>query len=166
MDPLLAVRAVHILGAVLWAGATFLLGAVVFPALRKTPGAEEAFVMAVLRRGGFGPFFTIVSSVTVLAGATLYVGEGYAAAPFASAASSLLSVAGGLAVLLVAYTALVIGPAERRAIRFVRALPAHPSAGQLEAFRAINQAMGRKIALGAPFLFVVLVLMLVRPLVG
>jgi uncharacterized membrane protein len=130
MDLLLAVRAVHILGAVLWAGATFLLGAVVFPALRKTPGAEEA------------------------------------AAPFASAANSLLSVAGALAVLLVAYTASVIGPAERRAIRFVRALPAHPSAGQLEAFRAINQAMGRKIALGAPFLFLVLVLMLVRPLVG
>src|ERR1041385_4354410 len=60
---LLVVRAVHILGAILWVGATFALGAVIFPALDRTPGAKDAFVMAVLRRGGFGPFFTVVGVV-------------------------------------------------------------------------------------------------------
>jgi len=164
-DFFVLVRAFHILGAILWAGSTFMLGAVIFPALRRD-GAEEPFLVAILRRGGFGPFYHVVSAVTVLSGITLYVHDGYATAPFASAANVVLTSAGIIALGLIAYTNLVVAPLERRLIRLVRSQKGPMTATNRQAFQALSERMGKRIAMGAPMLFIVLLLMLARPLIS
>jgi len=161
----LLVRAIHILGAIVWVGSMVLIGAVIMPAV-KAARLEEAFLVAILRRGGFGRLFHVVGPITVAAGALLYWHQGFLDHPFADAATTDLTIAGIFGLVAVAYSTFVLGPAERRAIHYVRALPIQPGPRDMDGFRVFHADLRKRIALGAPLIFVIVLMMLARPLLA
>ena len=157
------VLAVHVLGAVMWAGATLFMAIVVFPALRRRgPEADDDFNEAVMRNGGFGRFFTPIAAVTLLTGAYVYWTQGHLAAPFGGTNVTLVTLGGLSGMCAFLYTLFLMHPRERRLLAWLREHPA-PLVGEAKRrFREESQGIGKLVAIGSPLLFLALLLMLVR----
>jgi hypothetical protein len=70
---MIVLRIVHIFSGVFWVGGGVLLFAFVEPAARATAPAGQKFMQQLMVRQRFNTFMAIVSLLTVLAGALLYL---------------------------------------------------------------------------------------------
>jgi hypothetical protein len=104
--------------------------------------------------------------VTLLAGAYLYGKERIDRAPFANAPNAVLSIAGLLGLAAFLYTLFVMHPRERSLRRWLREHPAPLAGEDKRRFHEESQRIGKLVAMGAPLLFLALLLMLARPVIA
>ena len=164
-EPLLAVRAIHLIGATLWIGGVMQSAFISVPILNSGSPVAMSFLAAIMRRGGYGRYFAPIAIVTVASGAYLYIAAGYGTAPFGSASAVALTFGGLLAVLALVVDVVLVLPLERRMVKMAQEFPKEGllAAVQVEALHQQNVAIGRRIVWAGPPLFLAFLLMLARP---
>ncbi|HLF16630.1 MAG TPA: hypothetical protein VI796_04265 [Candidatus Thermoplasmatota archaeon] len=166
MDWLLLARFVHIVGAVLWAGAAIFFVLMVAPGVRDAGPSGGAVMAATLRRGGFGRYFGPVSTLTVLAGLYLYAKLDFHKDPFADNATTALTLGMALGILAWLEGLMVLLPLEAKLKALVKSMPAQgpPPPEKAAEFQAMGMKMGKATQMSAGILFLALLLMASRTL--
>lgn len=147
LDLVAALRFVHILAAILWVGGAAFHLWVLTPAVKAAGPAGGAVMLAAVRRGGFGPYYGTLGLVTIATGGYLYGELGYANDPWATGASTALTV-GMMAGVLAFVAALTLSlPLEMRAKKLAKAIspdrpPAPQQVQELQALGAKQVARG------------------------
>lgn len=163
MDWIALVRAVHVIAVVAWFGGGLFTVAMVLPAVRSAGPAGKGFMMAVLRKGGFGKFFGIAAVVGILAGATLFWKYGYHRDPFGTTPSTLLTL--GAIVGLVAFveSLAVSMPNEAKMKKIVAQMgPGGPTPEQAALLERLAAKQAKAGVRTVSMVAVALVLMLIR----
>ena len=150
----------HVIGAVLWAGGALFQLLVVGPALRGAGPAAGGFLQALARRGGFGPYFGIAGTVTVLTGGALYGMEDLHTA-MGSGRGLWLTIGAGVAVLAYLHGLFAVMPSERRLLAQLKGMQGPPTPEQGAALAAQAAKLGRLSAVSVAMVALALVAMLV-----
>lgn len=161
MDLALALRALHIVAAVLWFGGAAFMAFVLGPSLAKAGPAAGPFMSVVLRRGGIAPYFMATGAITLLAGGYAYSKMGFASDPFGSTQATLLTVGAIIAVLVYIEGLVVLVPNERRMKRLVKSLPANkpPPPEAVATLQKLGERQGKMSAIGTAVLAISLLCM-------
>jgi len=162
-DWVAALRLVHVLSSVAWAGAMFFAVFLLAPALKAAGPPGGALMLTVARRGGFGRVMGPVGLLTIATGALLYWRLDYHTRPFDGTPATLLSLGAiaGVAAILIGYIFGV--PLQRRLTALAREVAATgPTAEQAAALQNLGARMARMGRIVPPLVGAALVLMVGR----
>lgn len=121
-DLIAVVRFVHVTLAAFWVGGDVFFFLLIGPVLKAMGPAGETFATTLFRRGGFGKYLFPVSTTTILAGAFLYVSQGYHLGPFATASNAVLTIGATIALIVFFAGLIYFLPRERALVRITRAI--------------------------------------------
>jgi uncharacterized membrane protein len=150
----------HVAGAVLWAGGALFQAAIVGPALARAGPAAGGFLQAVARRGGFGPYFGAVATLTVLTGGALYGMEDLHTA-MGSGRGLWLTIGAVVAVLAYLHGLFAVMPNERRLVATLKGMQGPPTAEQGAALAAQGAKVGKLSMVSTALVAAALLAMLV-----
>ena len=106
----LALRLIHILAGVFWAGAMFLMAGFLLPTIGATGEAGGRFMQHLVQRRRLPTFLGIAAALTVLSGVTMYARMAAAThGAWASTPPGMAYGIGGLAAILGATIGVLIG---------------------------------------------------------
>jgi len=161
------VRMIHVLAAAIWLGGGLFAIAMVLPTVKAAGPAGKAFMMANLKRGGWGFFFGPAGGVTILAGLTLYAGLGYHKDPFGTTASILVTTGALLALAAFVEAMAVSMRAEKKMKTIVAAIgPSGPTPEQGAEMEKLALRLAKAGMRTVTLLLLTMLLMLGRGLVS
>lgn len=163
LDWVVLLRAVHVIAVVAWFGGGLFTLSMVLPAVRAAGPAGKGFMMAVLRRGGFGKFFGVSGVVGVVAGFILFWKLDYHKDPFGSTPSLLLTIGAIVGLVALAESLAVSMPNEARMKRTASQISATgPTPEQAALMEKLVAKQGRVGLRTITMVAIAVVLMVIR----
>lgn len=163
LDWIVLLRALHVIAVTVWFGGGLFAVSMVLPAVRAAGPAGKGFMMAVLRRGGFGKMFGVAATVGVLAGLILFWKMGYHSDPFGTRPGIFLTLGAILGILAFAESLAVSMPNEMRMRKLAAQIgPGGPTPEQASSMEKMAMKQGRAGLRAVVLVGSALVLMLVR----
>ncbi len=145
---MIALRLIHVVSAVCWAGGTVVFLQFVGPSVKATGPASQTFLQYFMGRRKFSQFMSIAALLTILAGALLYWHDssGLQSSWILTRPGIGFSIGAAFGVTVAIYGAVALG---RRADRIgrlgqeVAARGGQPTAEQLAEFSELDEGMSR-----------------------
>src|SRR6185436_14647067 len=153
----IVLRLLHILLGIFWVGGVLFVAVFLGPAVRDA-GPEGGKVMAALGKRGVPKIMPIVGLVTILSGLWLYSRDsvGFNSGYIKSPTGMTFGIGGLLAILGLAFGAVVLAPTFKRISDMAQSPPADPAAR--DAHTAELQKLRAKFAKGSNLVAVTLAL--------